>query len=59
MYINYIFNESIEKQFTAFNDGFLKVCDSKVLVSLQWICDNKILQPSMMASLKFVIAKFW
>ena len=35
MYINYIFNESIEKQFTAFNDGFLKVCDSKVLVSLQ------------------------
>ena len=33
MYINYIFNESIEKQFTAFNDGFLKVCDSKVLVS--------------------------
>ncbi|CAC5368389.1 HERC4 [Mytilus coruscus] len=31
LYISYIFNESIEKQYTAFSDGFLKVCDSKVL----------------------------
>lgn len=31
LYISYIFNGSIEKQYTAFSDGFLKVCDSKVL----------------------------
>ena len=31
-YISYIFNTSIQKMFTAFHEGFHKVCGSKVLV---------------------------
>ncbi|CAG9828985.1 unnamed protein product [Diabrotica balteata] len=31
LYVNYIFNESVKHQYEAFRDGFMKVCDSKLL----------------------------
>lgn len=39
-YISYIFNTSIHRMFSAFYDGFHKVCGSKVLVSSNhlWSC---------------------
>ena len=38
LYIDYVFNKSVQEQFTAFNDGFYKVCGSRVLVSYVYIC---------------------
>lgn len=31
MYVDYILNKSVHQHFTAFNDGFHKVCGGKVL----------------------------
>lgn len=31
LYIDYIFNESVKKQFDAFSRGFMKVCGGRVL----------------------------
>ncbi|CAD7081549.1 unnamed protein product [Hermetia illucens] len=31
LYIDFIFNKSVEKQFQAFHDGFMKVCGGRVL----------------------------
>jgi len=32
-YVDYIFNKSIKEPFSAFYDGFQRVCDGLVLVS--------------------------
>lgn len=32
-YVDYLFNKSVEDHFSAFSDGFHKVCGGKVLVS--------------------------
>ncbi len=33
-FVDYTFNASVKAQFDAFKEGFMKVCDGKVLVSL-------------------------
>ncbi|CAG9769467.1 unnamed protein product [Ceutorhynchus assimilis] len=31
LYVDYIFNKSVESQYLSFHDGFMKVCDGRVL----------------------------
>ena len=31
LYIDYIFNKSVEKHFKGFHDGFMRVCDGSVM----------------------------
>lgn len=35
MYIDYIINKSVEKQFAGFREGFMKVCGGRVLELFQ------------------------
>ena len=35
-YLQYLFHESVKKQFEAFRRGFMKVCNGRVIVSVEY-----------------------
>ncbi len=46
-FVDYTFNSSVKAQFDAFKEGFMKVCDGKVLVRLLCVCVYNFIHNNM------------